>query len=271
MPELPEVITIRNDLRKEVLGKKITDIEAVGGYELNPEFKKLIGQTVEEVTNVAKLLLLRLSSGDYLAVHLNISGVLLWNTTDAWVRATIEFEKKGKLHYSDTRMFGTFQIWSQIQLNEYKMYSGKTMIESDISREEFAEILRKRKKPIKLVLLDRKIIGGIGNIYANDALYMSKIHPMRKASELSNEEFHRLFDNLQTILNEGVAHRGSTIDRYRDLYGKPGSHQNYFRIYGKKGQNCPNCGGKIVYEKIQGRPTYYCPNCQPLDTRPRLL
>src|SRR3972149_6934075 len=99
MPELPEVITIRNDLRKEVLGKKITGVEAVGGYKLGGEFKGLVGQTVDEVTNVAKLLLLRLSGGDYLVIHLNISGVLLWNTTDPWVRATLEFEGGGKLHY----------------------------------------------------------------------------------------------------------------------------------------------------------------------------
>lgn len=269
MPELPEVITIRDDLRKEVVGKKITGVKVSPGYKFVG--KELIGEKIVEITNIAKLLLLKLSNGKYIATHLNMSGVLLFNTTDSWIRLTLELETGDKFHFSDTRMFGYFQIWTPKQVDEYRSRYGKTMIESDISKEEFAELIGKYKKPIKLVLLDQKIVSGIGNIYANDALYMSKIHPKRKANELSTEELYALFENLQVILNEGVEHRGSTIDRYRDLYGKPGSHQNHFRIYGKKGQKCPVCGNEFTYERVQDRPTYFCENCQPLDTRPRLL
>ena len=269
MPELPEIITIRNDLRKEVLGKKIVVVKTSGGWKF--EEAGVVGHKIEEITNIAKLLLFRLSSGKYIAAHLNISGVLLFNTTDPWVRVTLELENGDKLYYSDTRMFGVFEVWPAEKVNEYKLYSGKTIIESDLSKEEFGGLIKKQKRPIKQVLLDRKVIGGIGNIYADDALYMSRIHPKRKAADLSDKELETLFDNLQLILNEGIAHRGSTIDRYRDLYGKPGTQQNYFRIYGKKGQKCPNCQNPIIYEKMQGRPTYYCETCQPPDTRPRLL
>ena len=273
MPELPEVITIRNDLRKEVLGKRIKSVKKAKGYNFDSNvLKTLVGQEITEVTNVAKLLLLGISSGNYIAVHLNMTGLLLFNAEDPYIKITLELDSGDKLHYSSVRMFGFFDVWPVSKANEYKNYSGQTALESNLTKEDFAEKIGSRKKPIKTALLDQKIISGIGNIYANDALFMAKIHPKRNASILSQEELFALFEALQVILNEGIEHRGSTIDRYRDLYGKPGWHQDFFRVYGKRGgQPCPNCKNPLTYEKMQGRPTFYCEICQPIDTRPKLL
>ncbi|MBI2414842.1 bifunctional DNA-formamidopyrimidine glycosylase/DNA-(apurinic or apyrimidinic site) lyase [candidate division WWE3 bacterium] len=275
MPELPEVITIRNDLRASVLGKKVVNIKKVDTYKLKPSPKHfgdlVLGSTFDEISNIAKLLLLKMSSGHYIATHLNMSGLLLYNTEDLHTKITLEMDTGDKLNYSETRMFGYFEVWSPEEVERYRRKQGKTPLDNNITSDEFVEKIKMRKSPIKTVLLDQGIISGIGNIYANDALFLSGINPKTKANDISKEGLEAIFKNVVLILTEGILHRGSTIDRYRDLFGKPGIHQNFFRIYGKKDGKCLNCGNHVTYEKMQGRPTFYCENCQPLNNQIKLI
>lgn len=275
MPELPEVLTIKKDLKKEILGKKVVSVKKEKNYKpahsTDLFSKYVVGHLVEDVDNIAKLLLIKLSSGKYIASHLNMSGILLYNTTDPYIKMSLEFDTGDMLYYSSVRMFGYFEVWDNIKLNEYKKRYGKTALDQDLSIEEFTKIIGSKNKPIKTVLLDQKLVSGIGNIYANDALFMSGINPYKKANLLGKEKLEELFYNIREILNEGIKNRGSSIDRYRDLYGKMGNQQNFFRIYGKREKNCNSCGNKIKFEKMQGRGTFYCDQCQPLDDRIRLL
>lgn len=275
MPELPEIITIREDLKKEILGKRVIKVRKAKDYPLKHSmsmFKEnIVGHEAVKVSNIAKLLTIEFSSGNFIVSHLNMSGNLLYNLTDPYVKISIEFNTGDVLHYSTVRMFGYFEVWSKENINEYKSRYGKTIIESGLTRDDFLEKLSNKNVPIKNVLLNQKIISGIGNIYANDALYMSKIHPKRKAKSLGEKELLLLFNNLQEILMEGVKNRGSSIDRYKDLYGKPGKQQEHFRIYGKKGKKCKVCGDGIKFEKIQGRGTFYCPTCQPENNQLKML
>jgi len=230
-----------------------------------------VGSTVKDVSNVAKLITIKLSSEKYIATHLNMTGRLLYNTEDPYIKIRLDFDSGDYLNYSSVRMFGYFEVWDKEKLEKYKGGYAKTAIDKDLTLEDFIQGLKKRNSLIKQNLLDQKLVSGIGNIYANDALYMSKINPKRKTHTISNSEYKSLFENVQKIINEGIEHRGSTIDRYADLYGKPGSHQNYFRIYGKKNHKCKDCGTQITFEKVQGRGTFYCPTCQKENITPSLF
>jgi len=269
VPELPEVITIKTDLHKEIVGKTIVDMQQVNYYPLKTPFdeikSKLLQKQVLDVSNIAKLLLVELTENTFLAIHLNMSGRLLFNKQDNFVKIKIYFNDGSKLNFSSVRMFETFDIWGPKKVENYKKNHGKTALDPTLTLQEFTNAMKKKNTYIKNVLLDQKLISGIGNIYACDALFLSKINPKTKISDISDKKYKELFKNVNLLLNESIKHRGSTIDRYADLYGNPGSHQNHFRVYGKKkGEPCMVCGTPIKFEKIQGRGTYYCSNCQSL-------
>lgn len=269
MPELPEIITIKKDLNKEILGKIITNLEFVAPYPLKQTTEyivsNLVNQKIIKISNVAKLLTIHLQNTNLLAIHLNMSGRLLYNTTDPYIKIKLHLNTKDKLHFSSVRMFETFKIMTPLELDKYKKQYGKTIISKNLGADEFIEKMKKKNTYIKNNLLDQKLISGIGNIYANDALYLSKIHPETKTNTISRKDYITLFNNLQMLINESILHRGSTIDRYTDIYGQPGSHQKYFRVYGKKNTACSECGTKISFKALQGRGTYYCSRCQPID------
>jgi len=266
MPELPEVTTIRNDLRKEVVGKKIVGISIKKGFKLIPsplDYKKyVVGHEITGIQNVAKLLVIELSSDRYIAVHLAMTGLLLLNNKDDFVKMTFKLEGGGMLNYSTVRMFGFLELWNAKRLNEYKSRYGPTALDKSLNYKEFMNKLTKKRTNIKTALLDQKVISGIGNIYANDALYLSKIHPSTKTADITESKYKDLLENIQLVLNEGITNRGSSIDRYRNIYGKKGSQQDHFRVYGKAGQPCSVCKTPIRFEKLQGRGTFFCEKCQ---------
>ncbi|KKU49887.1 MAG: Formamidopyrimidine-DNA glycosylase (Fapy-DNA glycosylase) [candidate division WWE3 bacterium GW2011_GWC1_47_10] len=264
MPELPEIITIRNDLQKELVGKRIVSVEFAKNYKTAAGFAAgLENTTVVGISNVAKLIVIHLSNKKFIASHLNMSGLLLYNAPDQYVKIALAFDTRDKLYYSDTRLFGYFECWDEVKLTAYKKRHGTEALDQSLTPSIFANTLKKRKTSIKAALMDQTLISGIGNIYANDSLFMSCINPWTKTTELTDARYKMLLKNIREVLSEGVTHRGSSIDRYRDIYNKPGTQQNHFRIYGKAGRNCNTCGTRIVFEKIQGRSTYICPKCQP--------
>lgn len=269
MPELPEVLTISKDLKREVVGKKVVEVVNYNNYKLNPSKEHfnnfVVNSTIEDVFNIAKLIVIKLSSKQFIATHLNMTGRLLYNTKDPYVKITLKLNDNSLLHYSSVRMFGYFEVKDESFINDYYKRYGKTALDTTLTLKEFKQKIKSKNTAIKHNLLNQKLISGIGNIYANDALFLSKIHPKAKTASLSEQQIKDLFNNVKLILNEGIIHRGSTIDRYADLYGKPGSHQNHFRVYGKKGKNCINCNNPISFEQFGGRGTYYCPNCQTMQ------
>ncbi len=267
MPELPEIITLRNDLKNVLIGKRVVKITTHKNYSLNPSkyyfLVFVLGSTIVDIFNIAKLLVLKMTSGHYVCVHLKMTGNLLYNIKDKYTKITFELDDGSKLHYSTIRKLGYFEVWDQKKLDTYAKRFGKPFLESNLEPKEFISLLQGEKTNIRSALLDQSLVSGIGNIYANEALFLSKVHPKTIARDLDVAKYELLFEKLKFVLNEGLKNRGSSIDRYKDIFGVSGSQQDHFFVYGKKGTRCTQCNAsEIQFEKVQGRGIYFCPNCQ---------
>jgi len=274
MPELPEVETIARQLKKEIVGWKIAKITTDCEKQFKPSFKQiksaLIGQTVVNVLRRAKLLTLELSSKDFLLVHLKMSGSLRLTDTDdlpeRWQHAVFVLEKDGRvkdLRWIDLRKFGYLQLVSCEVRNEiWEQYGPEPL--TDLTVDYLQKAFARKSISIKLALLDQEIIAGIGNIYANEALFLSKIGPQSPAKSLSKEQLSRLVTAITQVLRSGIAHRGTTAsdERYVDALGQAGENQNFLKVYDRAGQPCLVCGTVIEKIKMGGRGTYFCPRCQ---------
>ena len=266
MPEFPEVHTITNDLKKYITGFKINKII------LNPKYTlpNLKNKTIKNVKQVAKNIVLELDSEQFLVLHLAMTGRILLrkdrNINDKWVKITLEISKNNKTYYlkfSDMREFGKVQLLDKKQFKELTQKYGPTPLDDSLTSKEFLRIIRSKNTNIKNILLDQRLISGIGNIYATDALFLAKIDPKTKTKNINLEMTEKLLKNLRLILEEAIKNRGSTLPdgMYVDIFGKPGLYQKWFKIYMK--HKCPECGGKVEYFKLNGRGTYWCPHCQP--------
>jgi len=261
MPELPEVITIKTDLKKEIKGKILSEIKITQSYRKLNLSKDSLNQIVKDVFNVGKQIIIEFENYSYISVHLGMTGRLLLNKTDKYEKAALIFSKNIHLYFSDIRKFGHLKNISKKDLQRDIGKLGINVLEP-FDNENLITKLQKRKIPIKNALLDQKLISGAGNIYATDALYVSKINPLTITSQLSDSEYKVLFSNLEKLLKEGILHRGSSMNRYVDLYGNPGSHQNHFRVYKARNKSCSICQSLIEFTKLNGRGSYFCPTCQ---------
>lgn len=278
MPELPEVQTIVGDLKKHIVGSRIMEIRVLDGFTTNPPesnfIKKLTGKEITGVERIAKNIIITLDNEEYLLIHLAMTGRILWrrlnHKKDPWEKVIFTLEKDGKkglLKYCDMRMFGKVKLLNKKQLAPVTGKYGPDPFGSLLTPENFLEKLQRKKTNIKNALLDQSLISGVGNIYANDALWMAKIHPEIKTKDLTPKQAGILLGKIKEILREGINNRGSTIrDRmYVDIYGRYGSQQKFFRIYDKK--ECPDCTSKVVFKRINGRGTFFCPKCQPANLK----
>lgn len=273
MPELPEVHTIASDLKKSIEGFLIDGVEIENEYKVNPSNKqfaqKLTGSRIDKVGRIGKNIVVKLDSGDYLTLHFAMTGRILLKDPklpkDPHQKVQIKLSNKEKnvaLRFCDARMFGEVGIWNAQEIKKLKEKYGPDVIMQEILPSDFMERLKSKNTSVKNALLEQTIVAGLGNIYATDALWMAKIHPETKTQELDIKRATDLLKSAKEILTEGILHRGSTLpdEAYVDIFGRPGSHQNHFRIYGKS--HCPACRTKVEYKKINGRGTYFCPNCQ---------
>lgn len=273
MPELPEVHTIASDLKKNVVGYRIDKVEIENGYKVNPNAKYysqlLIGASISKVGRIGKNIVIKLSNGTFLTFHLAMTGRLLLKTTksskDPHQKVELSLSNKEKeinLRFCDMRMFGKTSVLDQEGIQKLKHKYGPDFVLEELTAEIFISRLQTKKTTVKNALLEQSIVTGLGNIYATDALWLAKIHPEAKTQELTLERAKQLLQSAKEILVEGIKHRGSTLpdEAYVDIFGKPGSHQNHFRIYGKS--YCPACKSKVHYKKLNGRGTYFCPVCQ---------
>lgn len=273
MPELPEVHTIVADLALNIKDCLINQVEIDSGYKVTPnnEFfsQSLKGTTVEKVGRIGKNIVIKLSSGKFLLFHLAMTGRLLLRNLstpkEPHQRVQLKLQKQTEnrlLRFCDVRMFGKAGIYSREELKILKQKYGPDISTDSITADTFHNRLKSKRTIIKTALLEQSIIAGLGNIYVTDSLWMAGIHPEKKTSELTQVQVANLLKSAKEIIAEGILHRGSTLpdEAYVDIFGKAGTHQNFFRIYGKR--NCPTCKSKVEFKKIAGRGTYFCPVCQ---------
>jgi len=285
MPELPEVETIRRDLDSALKGAVIKDVVVdkpglvresgvrgeIGGI--------LVGSVFKEVRRRAKLLTFVLEKGGqelYLVAHLKMTGRFLLRRVgapkDQYQHVTFTIVRppiKGgptqifELRFCDLRQFGYLQIVSKEELGKILAAYGPEPLD-DLTLAEFKKRLQ-RKIPIKVLLLDQKVFSGIGNIYANEALFEACVHPQKEAALLSETEAKKLFESISGVLRSGLKNRGTTTrdESFRDIYNEPGDNAKNLKVYEKQGLDCPRGrGGKIKKIMIGGRGSYFCPDCQ---------
>jgi formamidopyrimidine-DNA glycosylase len=274
MPELPEVETIKEHLRKLVVGSLITQVEVLDpGLVEQPsteEFEReLGGERITGAWRRAKHLIVELDSGNSLVFQLKIGGQLLLvppvEELKTALMLVLYLDGDRRLFLRDETRFSRVRLLNTEELEERLSTLGPEPLEQEF-RENGAKYLREtlssRRAQIKPLLLDQKVVSGIGNIYVDEILYDARLHPRRKANTLSNEEWKELHAAILKNLAAGVEHRGTTVRLYKDVLNRTGEHQNYLRVFEKHGKPCPDCGGKVVREKVGGRPTHFCPSCQ---------
>ncbi|KKW26326.1 MAG: Formamidopyrimidine-DNA glycosylase [candidate division Kazan bacterium GW2011_GWB1_52_7] len=272
MPELPEVETIRKQLNKEVAGLLITDIWTDVPKMVKPSQKEILkrtkGQKVTAVERRGKLLIFRLSGKENLVLHLRLSGQLFLHkpndSRDPFLHVIIKLSNGRELRFNDQRKFGYVGlVESDEELSKIVAGYGPEPFK-DLNPDNFATAVRKSGRKIKVLLLDQKTISGVGNIYANEALWLAKIHPEAKSSSLSDSQVKDLYQAVLKVLEDGIRLGGATIadEKYRNLYGDRGHYEDVVRVYQRKGQPCPRCGTKIEYLQVGQRGTFICPKEQ---------
>lgn len=265
MPELPEVETIKRELKKVIIGRRITDIIIHNAYVIKePEkevfIKRLKNSTVKDVLRKGKLLILELSSGASLAVHLKMTGQLVYPGNGKNSRVTFKLSDGKQLDYNDRRILGELRLIDDWRSLKFIKELGPEPF--DISAEEFKNMLAAKRTKIKPLLMDQTFISGIGNLYAAEALFRARIHPQRPAADLSVKEMTRLFNEIISTLKEAIKQGGSSIDQYVQLTGLPGGYVKYHKVYGRQGKPCMVCKTPIKRVSLGGRGTYFCPKCQ---------
>jgi formamidopyrimidine-DNA glycosylase len=274
MPELPEVETIKEHLRELVVGSLITEVEVLDpGLVEQPSTevfeRELEGDRISGARRRAKHLIVELDSGKFLVFQLKIGGQLLLvppvEEPKTALMLVLYLEGDRRLFLRDETRFTRTRLLNAEELEARLSTLGPEPLEEEFKRngvKYLQENLSSRRAQIKPLLLDQKVVSGIGNIYVDEILYDARLHPRRKANALSSEEWGRLHAAIIENLAAGVEHRGTTVRLYKDVLNRPGEHQNYLRVFEKQGKPCPNCEGKVVREKVGGRPTHFCPSCQ---------
>jgi formamidopyrimidine-DNA glycosylase len=265
MPELPEVETIKRGLEKAVLGKKITEVcvhnPAVIREPAVDKFKKgLAGLGIKNIERKAKVLILELSNGKSLVIHLKMTGQLVYPGTGRDARVIFRLSDGKQLDFNDRRLFAELRLLDDWRKLKFIRELGPEPFE--ISLAGFKEMLSKKKTKIKPLLMDQTFISGIGNLYVAEALFRAGIHPGRPAVSLSDKEKEILFKEIKDTLTEAIQHRGSSVDQYVQLSGTPGGYASYHKVYGREGKPCPVCKAPIKRIALGGRGTYFCPRCQ---------
>lgn len=284
MPELPEVETVVRDLREKIIGYKIVDFwtewEKLVKLSLKIFKKEIAGQVVERVERRGKNILIFLGDNWVILIHLKMTGHLLFKNDDSknnkyfeervnqYIRHIWFLERnkeKAQLEFSDLRKFGKIQLIAQAELNsnEDLMKLGVEPLEKEFDLKYFWELTRnKKRKNIKVLMMDQTLIVGIGNIYASEALFEARIDPRRMAGSLKKKELEKLYQAIIQIFKKAIELRGTTDNDYRDLSGAPGGFQKVLKVYNKEGQRCVNCSGIVERIKIAQRSTFWCPKCQ---------
>jgi formamidopyrimidine-DNA glycosylase len=277
VPELPEVETIRRDLDREFVGRRVKAVEVNGRrsvrrHRSDEEFAaRLEGRRVKAVHRKGKYLLFRLDDGDVLVAHLGMSGQLLRaNQKDPLAKHThvvITFNQGGQLRFVDPRTFGELFVTATDQLQEEVpelAHLGFDPLDQVMSWTRFGDLLQLRRTKLKALLMDQRFIAGIGNLYADEILFAAGLRYDRSSDTLSAQEVRRLYRSIVETLTDAIKHRGSSLadEQYRDLFGDIGDYQTQHQVYDREGRPCRRCRTPIARVKANGRSTFLCPRCQ---------
>ncbi|NLM63555.1 MAG: DNA-formamidopyrimidine glycosylase [Mollicutes bacterium] len=272
MPELPEVETVKEVLKTKILNKKIVDVkifyEKTIEYPKVDEFKsKIINQQIVNIHRRGKWLMFELNDY-YLLSHLRMEGKYnIKKTTEALDKhehVVFVFDDKEELRYRDTRKFGKMNLVIKKEIYDFPVLKklGLEPDDDNLTVDYLKSKYKKKNLPIKSVLLDQQIIVGIGNIYADEILFLSKINPLKQAKKLTKQQLQLIIDNTRGVLKRAIKAGGTTIRSYTSSEGVHGRFQQELLVHGKENEPCPQCNTPIIKIKVGGRGTYYCKNCQ---------
>ncbi len=275
MPELPEVETVRRRLEPHVAGRRLTHVEVrdaklVGRDDARRVEERLAGRTILAIDRRGKYLLFRLDGEETLVSHLRMTGnwLLCADGEPKYTRAVLAFSDATLVAYADARRFGT---WDLLTNDEAAAYLATRLGPEPIDSEFDGTILKAafagRRAPVKALLLDQRLVAGVGNIYADEALHAACIHPDTPAGRLRQPQLDRLAVTTREALEEGIRAQGASISDFRDPEGGYGSMQERFRVYGRDGEPCVICGSEIIKTRCAGRGTHVCLTCQPKPRR----
>lgn len=269
MPEMPEVEQVRKTLMPYIVGKKIKNVEVrlprlVQYPSVDLFVKKLTGRNILEILRRGKYLLLNLDKGT-LIVHLRMTGALLaLKDKQEPLYAKIKFSLTDNvtMWFTDIRTFGTLYYVDDDYDVEGLANLGPEPLSDDLTIKYLEPLAKKSQKPIKTFILDQRIIAGLGNIYADEALADAGIAPLRLTCDVTKKELTVLIKSINKVIAQGIKNHGTTFRDYKDGEGKKGSNQNFLSVYGRGGMPCKKCGTILKKIKVGGRGTVYCPKCQ---------
>jgi formamidopyrimidine-DNA glycosylase len=273
MPELPEVETIKNELAPWVVGQSFTrvtihDAKLVCGCSAQEVRRGLVGRKIESLERRGKYLIFHLSNGRSLIIHLRMTGSLLLDPkeVDRYVRAVFHLSNGHRFVFSDRRRLGV--MWLVDDAGTVICKLGPEPLDKTFTPRVVQERLGRHHIPIKAALLDQHIMAGVGNMYADEALFAARIHPLRRADELSSNEVQALHNSIRRVLRAAIGSKGASVDTYVRPEGELGTAHFSFKVAHKGGEPCPVCGCPIERLAVQNRGTYFCPRCQPLSRGP---
>ena len=273
MPELPEVESVRRRLAPVLEGRRLEHVE-ISDERLTRPFaaaevaQALEGEVVREVGRRGKYLVVRFQSGRALLIHLRMTGSLRHAPAgtlpdDPHRRAVATLDDGSDVAYRDVRRFGTWLLLEAPEVDEYvDARVGREPLEATFRARDLAARLATRRAPVKAAILDQRTVAGIGNIYADEALWRARIHPLTAARDLTQDELRALHRAIRRALGAGIAREGSTLRDYALPDGSTGAMQDEFKVYGRTGEPCDRCGTPIEKIRAAGRGTWYCPRCQ---------
>lgn len=291
MPELPEVETIKNDLQDKIIGKRIISVfplwkEIVKDIPFQKFKNQVEGKEIISVKRRAKNLIIKLSDGLNLLIHLKMTGHLFFEDEKSseiskegkWLKASskdlvkdpqnqfirIVFRlNNGKiLAMGDMRKFAYIRLMDDRDLEEFLKNYGPEPLSPEFTVEKLVSILRSKNTAVKKVLMDQSNISGIGNIYADEILWAARVHPLSISSKLSDKDIREVYENTRKILKLAIERRGTSTSDFRDTKGLKGTYGDLRNVYQREGMPCPVCGGAVKKIKVGGRGTHFCPKCQ---------
>lgn len=286
MPELPEVETIKRDLEKVILNKKITAVEIrknkIVRGNLADFIKNIKGKKFIKISRAGKLLIFHLSNGFFLLTHLKMTGQLIYKKKEKitagghklsdgdlkdlpnkYSHIIFTFTDKSRLFFNDMRQFGFMKLANETEKIKKEGEYGLDPLSLSFTKKNFLKILENKKGKIKTVLMKQDLIAGIGNIYADEICFEAKVRPDRKLENLTKKEKEKIFLLCRTILKKAVKYKGTTFRDFRNGDGRPGGFAKFLKVYQKEKGICPNCRkSKIEKMKVGGRSARFCPNCQ---------
>ncbi len=278
MPELPEVETIKNELLPRVRGHCFVGVNLLwlrAVREPSPEefCQRLTGWVVENLQRRGKYLLFKLSGGETLILHLKMSGWLWLQPLSSglvpYTTAMFHLDNGEGLYFVDRRRFGT--MWLVGEAERVVGRLGPEPLDSSFTLQLLGRLVGQHRLPIKVLLCEQNLIAGLGNMYADEALFSAGIHPLKRANTLSAEEVDHLYRAIGEVLWRGIRGKGASTDTYRRPGGEKGSAHFEFQVAHRRGETCHCCGNPIQRVPLRGRGTYFCPHCQSAEPQRRLL